>query len=412
MNIHKQTIRFNLIINGLLLVAVIGSSWALAHERPHEWTSLDGGVSADSGLRFSLAADLGLSPVLGFEKGGVSVVRWHENKWKSLGTPIMGASGPSIGLDAQKHIYLCDSGKYASTGAPNVFRWEDKTWRSIGGDIAVEAGYNIGAGRHIVDACGDIALDSSSNPIVTWEAYVGIKRWAVFAARWDKHHKVWKGLGEGAVAVARSVSTHLDIDDNDRPYLLTTSTSDGGRSRVTTTQVWRWNDHIWTQLGADMLNAEGTALGIYKNTPYLAQHYVSRDATTGAIYADELRVMRWREGSWQRLSSPVMSFSSPVEFTPALDFTPSGKPVVAYLESLGDGQTFNIMVKHWTGKIWQSAGDNVASLSCYAPASCPPLVTLDLSMDMQEHPVVAWGEYDYSAPNNLLNVKRYSSSLP
>jgi hypothetical protein len=409
MNIHKQTIRFNRIINGLLLTAIIGSSGALAHE----WVSLDGGIPAETVFRPSLAADLRLNPVLGFEKGGVSVVRWRKDKWENLGPPIMGASGPSIGLDAQEHIYLCDSGKYASTGAPNVFLWEGKTWRSIGGDIAVEAGYKIAgsSARHVVDACGGIVLDSSSNPIVTWGAEVGVKSWAVFAAQWDKKQKSWKGLGEGAVVGGRVVSTYLDIDATDHPYLATTYTNGNGLSRVTTTQVWRWDGHVWDQLGADMPNAEGTVIGVYENTPYLALHYVDHYAT-GTIHTDELRVMRWRGGSWQALPSPSKGFSSPLEFTPALDFTPSGKPVVAYLESLDQGQTVNILVKYWTGKTWQSAGDKVASLPCYAPASCPPAVLLDISLDPQGRPIVAWGEYDYLAPSSLINVKRYSSSLP
>jgi hypothetical protein len=411
MNTYRQTIRFNRIINCLLLIALIGSSGVLAQEqRTQAWVSLGGGVVAEPVFRPSLAADIGLNPIIAFEKGGVSVARWRGNKWENLGTPIMGAAGPSIGLDTQKRVYLCDAGN-SDTGALNVFRWADKTWRNIGGDIVIEAGYKIAGSisRHVVDACADIALDSTNSPIVSWEAYVGVKRWAVFAARWDNHDKIWKGLGEGRIAEARSVTTSLDIDANDRPYLATTSTTDN--SRISTTQVWRWNNRAWTQLGADMVDAKGAVIGIHKNTPYLATHYVDHYAT-GTIHTDELRVMRWREGGWQTLSNPVMSFSSPVDFTPALGFTPSGKPVVAYLESLDEGQTLNIMVKYWTGKTWQSAGDKVASLACYAPASCPSLVYLDLSIDPQGHPVVAWGEHNYSAPNNLIDVKRYSGSLP
>ena len=151
----------------------------------------------------------------------------------------------------------------------------------------------------MVDACGGIALDSSSNPIVTWEAKVGAKAWAVFAARWDEDQKSWKGLGEGAVAGGRAVSTYIDINANDHPYLATTITNGVVRNRVTTTQVWRWKERgSWKQLGADMPGAEDAVIGIYENSTFLAMHHSAEDPDTGEILTDEIRLMRWREGSW------------------------------------------------------------------------------------------------------------------
>lgn len=261
-----------------------------------------------------------------------------------------------------------------------------------------------------MDACGGIVLDSNNSPIVTWDALVGAKIWGVFAAQWDKKLKSWKGLGEGAVLIGRSVSTFLDIDDKDRPYLATTYTSGNDSSRVTTTQVWRWDGRVWTQLGTDMPSAEGSVIGVNKNTAYLAMHYVDHYAT-GTISTNELRVMRWHEGSWQALPSPSMGINLAPDFTPALDFTPSGRPVVAYPELLDGSQTLNIRVKYWTGKIWQNAGDKVASLPCDITASCP-LVLMDLSVDPQGRPIVAWGEYIFTSSNSFINVKRYSNPLP
>jgi hypothetical protein len=111
--------------------------------------------------------------------------------------------------------------------------------------------------------------------------------------------------------------------------------------------------------------------------------------------------MRWRDGSWQLVPSPGPGSG------PALDFTPSGKPVVAYLESPDDGQTLNFRVNYWTGNAWRSAGDTVATLSC--GAACYPATSLDLSVDPQGRPVVAWGE---STGTTSLSVGRCSGVLP
>jgi hypothetical protein len=253
-----------------------------------------------------------------------------------------------------------------------------------------------------VDACGGIALDSSNNPVVTWEAEVGAKSWAVFAARWEEGQQKWIGLGEGALAGGRAVSTYLDIDGQDRLYLATSYTIGSGLNRVTTTQVWRWDGVNWRQLGPDMPKAGEPVIGVYENVPYL----VLRDDSTGA-----LRVTRWRKGSWQELPSPGSGAGG------RLDFSPSGKPIVAYLESLNEDQTLNILVKYWTGQGWRRVGGIVAEISCHLP-TCYPSASLDLSLDSQGRPIVAWSEHNYESPDgsytdvNRLNVKRYKASLP
>lgn len=419
-NARKQIIGVShVVFSGLLASALMGSSAVLAQE----WVPLNGSLIPETGgMVFpSLAADPRVNPVLGFdnyESGTTSVLRWHgdTDTWESFGPNILGTSGPSIGLDADKRIYLCSSGKYApGIGSPNVFRWSNRAWHQIGGDIAVEAGYNSGVGRHVVDACAGVALDSSSNPVVTWTALVGAKTWAVFAARWDEDRKTWKGLGTGAVAVGRSVSTYVDVNANDRPYLATTDTSGGGISRLTTTQVWRWSNAAWERLGADMPGADNAVIGVRENTPYLALHYIERDPVTGAALIDELRVMRWRQGIWQALPSPGKGIA---DGNIRLSFTLSGKPVIAYIESPDEGLTLNVLVKYWNGKIWKQAGEAVSSASCNLP-SCYPQVFLDLSLDSNGRPIVAWRETSYKlaldgsyAPVNRLNVKRYSNALP
>jgi hypothetical protein len=162
-----------------------------------------------------------------------------------------------------------------------------------------------------------------------------------------------------------------------------------------------------------MPGAEDAVIGVYENSPYLALHSVAEDPDTGGIPTDKIRVMRWRKGSWQSLPNPGNGTGRP-----ALDFTPSGRPVVAYLELLEEGQTLNILVKYWTGgKAWRSVGDKVATVSC--GPKCYPKALLDLSLDARGRPIVAWGERSYTqapdgtyTPVSSLKVRRYSDVLP
>jgi hypothetical protein len=164
-----------------------------------------------------------------------------------------------------------------------------------------------------------------------------------------------------------------------------------------------------------MPGAENAVIGVYENTPYLALRHVNRDPVTGDIITDELRVMRWHQGSWQAFPSPGKGIA---DGDIRLNFTPSGRPVIAYIESPDEGLTLNVIVKYWTGKTWKQAGEAVTTASCNLP-SCYPQIYLDLSLTANGRPIVAWGETNYKpafdgsyTPVNRLIVKRYSNALP
>lgn len=338
----------------------------------------------------SLTADPRPNPVLAFSTmDGVTyedttfVSRWNGKTWVAVGQPVAGA-GPSIGLDSERRIYLC------TNGGPYVYRWNGATWVQIGGDIALEAGYRIGP-RHVVDSCGGIVLDSEDVPTVTWAAYTGAKIWTTYAARWDKRQQKWIGLGPDALAEGRDAGIYLDIDARDRPYVATYETIGAGLSRVTTTRVLRWNGNAWNQLGPDMPYAENPVIGVYNNKAYLA------------IQTDNqvIKVMRWLQDSWQELPSPGNGVR------PILDFTLSGKPVIAYLDELTNesGETTTaIRVKFFRGEAWFDVGDAVATTT----DSAAP----DLSIDAKGQPTVVWTEIDYINNFNMLFIMRLNVALP
>ena len=257
-----------------------------------------------------------------------------------------------------------------------MLRFGGQQWRSIGGDVAAEAGYAPPGPRHVVDACGGIAIDSAGDPIVTWEALVGSKSWAVFAARWDSDQRLWFGLGDSAVTGGRAVTAHTDVDANDKPYLATTSMTS---SRLTTVQAWRWNGRAWRQLGSDMTGAEDAVVGVYENSRYLAM----RQANSG-----EFLVLRWRQGNWQSLPSPVPAWVV-LPLTSRRRVNPS-----CTRASADQGLTSQIIVNAWNHGAWQPVGDVVADISCQLATgeTCYPQTSLDLVVDPVGRAVVAWGE--------------------
>jgi hypothetical protein len=408
------TVQKSLRVAGALLLMAAATP-AVSAQR--EWVALDAGLSAASGevFGFSIAADPRVNPVLALESvdsGGVSVMRWHQRQWEGLGPTFPGASGPMLAIDAERRLYLCTSGKYAGTGAPNVFRWKHGAWTAVGGDIAAEAGYRSVA-KHVVDACGGIAVTENGDPVVTWTAQVGAKSWAVFAARWDADSQRWLPMGDGAIAGGRSVSTQIAVDARDRPYLATTTMVGAGLGRVTTAQVWRWDGQAWGQLGPEIPGGESAVVGVHENQPYLALHYVERDAGAGTVAVDEMRVMRWRRGAWEALPSAGVGTGRP-----SLDFSSSGRPVIGFVESADGGQILAARVMLWSGKNWRNVGEAAASTRCDLP-SCYPEASLDLSLDAWGRPILVWKERSYQVdgdgnwlPVHRLQVKRYGGELP
>lgn len=338
----------------------------------------------------SLAGDPRSNPVVAFAASDPTTIdettyvsRWNGSRWIAVGSALP-AFGPAIGLDNAGGIFLCtDSGSDSPDPGPYVWRWDGTTWLRVGGDVSVETGYP--GVRYSVDACGGIVLDSSGAPIVSWSADVGAKANAVYAARWDDVSQKWVGLGSGSIG-GRATDTYLDISQGDHLYLATWKPG-GSYGGNNTTYAWRWNGTTWRQLGTDMVDTYDPVISAYRETPYLA--LAQRDG--------QLQVMRWRNGTWQRLPSPGVGSS------PAIDFSPSGKPVLAFAE-VGDTVT-RLRVRYFKAGAWQDVGEAVTE-----PSSSDVFVRFDLSIDAKGRPTVGWTSE--STGESSVFVKRYQQALP
>lgn len=335
--------------------------------------------------RLSLAGDPRLEPVIAFsaidQVSGAEqtrVARWSDSGWVALG-PSLVALGPSVGNDSQRRAYLCTGG-----GGPFVRRWNGTRWVAVGGNISEETGYQ--GMRYQVGSCGGLVLDSADTPIVAWSADVGAKADAVYAARWNPQQRKWEGLGPGNIG-GRATSAYMDIDVQDRLYVAAYSPG-GSYGGGATTRVWRWSGSSWSQLGADMPGTASPVIGVYDNSAYLAL----RENASG-----EVALLTWRQGGWLRLPTPGRGE------LPALDFTPSGKPVVAYVEA---GPPATLRVKYLTAGAWQNAGPSVSDETDKFVGG------IELSLDSRGRPSIAWNEQDAGGSNVGVFVWRSSAALP
>ena len=355
--------------------------------RAAQWVALGGDQNPDDATYvtdLSLAADPRPAPLLAIpipdpvnytDRSQVS--RWNDGNWTVLGQPLTGG-GPSIGVDSQKRIFACTG------GGPYVSRWNGVSWVQLGGNISEETGYKLT--RYGVYGCGGIVLDSSDNPIIVWTADVGAKANAVYAARWNSDQQKWEGLGPRDLGV-RAPDAKLDIDSQDRLYVSTFAPG-GSYGGGNTTRVFRWNGGAWHQLGADMPNTLNPVIAVYDNAAYLALH----DNTSGA-----LQIMRWQQQSWTALPSP-----GPGDM-PALDFTLSGKLVVAYATT--DGAT-PLTAQYLSGNTWTTIGSGLSD------DAGNYVGLLDMAIDSQGRPSVGWSQTDSTGVSTNVFVKRFNTALP
>jgi hypothetical protein len=373
------------------------SESALSSRRPI-WVPLGGNLNPNPAKEVEtprlLAAPL-LNPVIGFSAADDSseyrttVSRWVGNHFMPLGE-AQKPTGSAVAVDSRRRIYLCTAGPTAKEG-PFVKRWSGSRWTALGGDILREIG-SAPSPRYSAGSCSDMVIDSHDQPRVTWSFYAGPKAHGIYVAGWSAGRGKWEPVGTEGIPV-RGVATSLAIDDRDRLYLSAFSFG-GSYGGGATTSVWRWSGKDFEPLGEARRDTGSPVLAVHDNTPYLAFETEEPGHITGR---GPIQVLKWRRDAWLALPSPGDGGAL------VLDFTPSGSPVLAYLDS---APPETIRVKSLLRETWQEAGRGVAMVG-------NTFGGLHMRVDARGRPVVAWRVWDedLSAARSLF-AARYSRPLP
>lgn len=318
-----------------------------------------------------------------------TVSRWAGNHFMPLGD-AQGPAGSVMAVDSRRRIYLCTAGPTAKEG-PLVKRWNGSRWTALGGDILRETG-PVPSPRYSAGGCDGMVVDGHDQPIVVWSFYAGPKAHGILVAGWNAEHQSWERIGTERIPV-RGVATSMAIDDRDRLYLSAFSfgSSYGGGA---TTSVWRWSGKVFEQLGEARPDTDSPVVAVHDNTPYLAFEAEEPGHIGGT---GPIRVLQWHRDSWLALPSPGGGGA------PVLDFTPSGSPVLAYLDSTPPE---TIRVKSFRRGSWHEAGAGVAKVG-------NTFGGLHLRVDARGRPVVAWRTWDEDlAAARSVFATRYSRPLP
>jgi hypothetical protein len=363
-----------------------------------DWVSLGGSLNIDaskSALFSDIALDSSGNPIVTWHEDdgtsyNVHVKKWNGATWASLGGILDFNSGknafaPSIALDSSGNPTIAWQEPVDTSNNIYVKKWNGTTWTSLGGFLDVHANTKA--------ELAAIALDSSGNPIVTWNENDGTSN-NIYVKKWNG--TTWVSLGEhldlNKNAEAKTPSIVLDSSGNP---IVTWTESDGVTYNI---YVKKWNGTTWVSLGGvldfnyplDQQDAVEPSIVIDSiGNPIVAWR---EGGTTLDIY-----VKKWNGTTWVSLGGHLDFDVSKNTSLPAIAIDASGNPIVTWQEN--DGNTGNIYVKKWNGTTWISLGGIVdldASKHAVKPA---------IALDSSGHPVISWHEQT-PATNYQIRTKK------
>jgi hypothetical protein len=352
-----------------------------------------------------VAVDIRGNPVVSWvETAGTSiniyVKRWTGSNWVQLGGALNVSAfeegrQPSLAIDTSGNPVVSWTETVGSSYNIYVKRWNGTSWLQLGGEL------NIDAGRQAFNP--SLALDSSGNPVVSWQERDGIS-YSIYVKRWNG--TIWMPVG----------TTSLDIDFFKDAQLPSLAIDSSGNPVVSWFEddgisyniyVKRWNGSSWVQLG--------TILDVNSNqdayAPSLAVVDSSGVASSGNpvvswVENGDIYVKRWSGTSWVQLGSSLNVTSAE---NPKLAVDLSGNPVVSWNDHTSSFDTpNNLYVKKWDGFSWVQVGGSLKV--------DPNQHVLDtsLAVTFSGNLVVNWNEITRNSGGfyeSNVYVKRYSTNV-
>jgi hypothetical protein len=214
-----------------------------------------------------------------------STLEAQANYWQQVGS--VASTGGSVSLAQTSSGTQVIA--YSEDDFINVKFWNGFTWISLGLLNTLSSAKNP-----------SLALDSSGNPVVAWEEFIGTANgYFIYVRRFTGTS--WVNVGStGIVASGSRVSNpSLALDSSGNPVVA------------------------WEEF-------DGASRNIY--------------------------VKRWTGTSWVQLGAALDVNTNQFAYNPSLALDSSGNPVVAWWEF--DGTSNNIYVKQWTGSSWVLVGSN------------------------------------------------------
>jgi Bacterial Ig-like domain len=298
------------------------------------WTLLavtNGGVS-------SMALDSNNNPIVtGSEITGsafhVYVKRWNGASWDQLGSTYLDANtnfnppNSSIAIDSTDSPIVSWNENDGTSSKVYVKRWNGSAWIPFG-----STPLNIDSTKNARNP--SIALNSSGFPVVTWEESDGT-HFNIYVKRWNGTS--WVQFGSSSLNIdptkdAQNPSIALDSSGN--PIISWDEFGAGFAVSTFNVYVKRWNGTSWVQIGPTFLdvNTDQAATKSSVKVNSSGNPIVSWNEDDGASY--NVYVKSWNGSSWVQVGSTSLDANtSQNAVNPSLAIDSNGTPTVAWLEN-------------------------------------------------------------------------------
>ncbi|KFE64855.1 right-handed parallel beta-helix repeat-containing protein [Hyalangium minutum] len=230
-----------------------------------------------------------------------------------------------------------------------------------------------------------LQVDASGLPVVAWSEAEGEAR-AIHVRRLVGG--IWQPIGDPLSASTGS-GTHAEtpqlvLNAQGHP-VVAWSESNGTGAQV---HVWAWTGSQWTPYGGGLrVTSSGYAFNPSLKLDASGDPVVAwRESPNGQYYNGTIHVSRWNNGSWSSVGGAVLSMGDAFE-APSLEMGGDDEPRVAW--SAFNGVEWRIFVAGWTGTAWQAVGsDGINALTEVGTGGSSP----SLKIDGSGRPLVAFSE--------------------
>jgi hypothetical protein len=342
-----------------------------------EWVPLGGSLNAynQNAYNPSLALDSLGNPVVAWEEcftasctdKDIIVKRWNGTNWVQLGTylDIVGERttlNPSLALDSSGNPVV-SWGEHDGTST-NIYvkRWNGSNWVQLG-TVSLDANANKNAGN------SSLALDSSGNPVVSWNEDDGTST-NIYVKRWTGSSWALVGSFLDVNTNKNALSPSLALDSLGNP-VVNWHEHDGSSNNI---YVKKYITNSWQDMGGSLDVAGGqSAINTSiarksNNNPVVA--WDETDSTNGSR---NVYVREWTGSGWSLLGRFVDKVLSDDVENPSVAIRSDNRPIVAFQEN------GNIFVRRWTGSVWTNVSNTSANYNTGNAAT--PSLAFDSSID-------------------------------
>ena len=166
------------------------------------------------------------------------------NYWQQVGSSVATGSSASLALDEATGYPVV---AYDDSSNIYVKRWNGSNWVQLGGILDVNTNSSFDP---------SLALDSSSNPVVSWwEFDFDGNSYNIYVKRWDGSSWVQLGTFLDANTNQNAFNPSLALDSAGNP-VVSWSESDGISENI---YVKRWNGSSWVNVGSGVLSASSAS---------------------------------------------------------------------------------------------------------------------------------------------------------